>query len=96
MSMFGDGNWNKNELYSNINMFFEQGGSVVELFEVIHTVFQYGTTPKDVLQERIDKTIELLSNGVTFCENDSQGVHDKCNIAIRREKEAIHTLRGEE
>ena len=96
MSMFGDGNWNKNELYDNINMFFEQGGSIKELFEVIHTVFEYGKTPNDILQERVDKAVNLLSEGVTFCENDSQGAYDKCNIAIHREKEAVLILKGED
>lgn len=47
------------------------------------------------LKERIDKAIELLEKGIIFCENDSQGVYDKCNIAINREKKVLEILRGE-
>lgn len=48
------------------------------------------------LQDKIDKAIELLSKGVTFCENDSQGNYDICNIAINREKKVLETLKGSE
>lgn len=41
-----------------------------------------------------DKAIELLEKGITFCENDSQGVYDKCNIAINREKKVLEILKG--
>ena len=44
-------------------------------------------------KEVIDKAIEILKNGITFCENDSQGIYDKCNIAINREKEALDILK---
>lgn len=46
------------------------------------------------LKARVDAAIELLSKGVTFCENDSQGAYDVCNSAINREKKAIEILRG--
>lgn len=62
MSMFGDSNYNKNDLYDNIEYFFKEGGTIEELFDVIHTVFEYGYTPKDILQERIDKAIEYIQN----------------------------------
>lgn len=49
------------------------------------------------LETNRNEAIELLSKGVTFCENDSQGNYDICNIAINREKKAIEILeRGKE
>lgn len=39
-----------------------------------------------------DKAIEVLEKGITFCENDSQGIYDKCNIATNREKEVLDIL----
>lgn len=44
------------------------------------------------LETNRDEVIELLSKGVAFCENDSQGNYDICNIAINREKKAIEIL----
>lgn len=43
-------------------------------------------------QEIIDKAKEKLKQGITFCENDSQGIYNKCNIAINREKEILQIL----
>ena len=48
-----------------------------------------------LLHDRIDKALAILEEGVKFCENDSQGVYDKCNIAINRERKAIAALKGE-
>jgi hypothetical protein len=44
-------------------------------------------------KEVIDKAIETLEKGITFCENDSQGIYDKCNIAINREKKVLEILK---
>lgn len=44
-------------------------------------------------QEVINKAIETLEKGITFCENDSQGIYDKCNIAINREKKVLDILK---
>jgi hypothetical protein len=44
-------------------------------------------------QEVIDKAIETLEKGITFCENDSQGIYNKCNIAINREKKVLDLLK---
>lgn len=44
-------------------------------------------------KEAIDKAIETLEKGITFCENDSQGIYDKCNIAINREKKVLDILK---
>ena len=45
------------------------------------------------LETNIDEAIELLTKSFNFCENDSQGEFDICNIAINREKKAIEILR---
>lgn len=44
-------------------------------------------------QAIIDTATETLEKGITFCENDSQGIYDKCNIAINREKEVLNILK---
>ena len=44
-------------------------------------------------KEVINKAIETLEKGITFCENDSQGIYDKCNIAINREKKVLDLLK---
>lgn len=44
-------------------------------------------------KKAIDKAINTLEKGITFCENDSQGVYDICNIAINREKEILNILK---
>lgn len=44
-------------------------------------------------QAIIDKARETLEKEITFCENDSQGIYDKCNIAINREKEVLNILK---
>lgn len=44
-------------------------------------------------KEVIDKAIETLEKGITFCENDSQGIYDKCNIAINRDKRVLNILK---
>lgn len=47
-------------------------------------------------KEIIDKAKEKLKQGITFCENDSQGAYDICNIAINREKEILQILEDKE
>lgn len=44
-------------------------------------------------KEVIDKALNTLERGITFCENDSQGVYEKCNIAINREKGILDILK---
>nr|DAX84780.1 MAG TPA: hypothetical protein [Caudoviricetes sp.] len=44
-------------------------------------------------KEVIDKVIETLEKGITFCENDSQEIYDKCNIAVNREKKILDILK---
>lgn len=47
------------------------------------------------LLNRISKAITVLEEGIEFCKNDSQGVYDKCNMAIKREEKVIAILKGE-
>ena len=44
-------------------------------------------------KEVIDKATETLEKEIIFCENDSQGIYDKCNIAINREKKILDILK---
>lgn len=37
-------------------------------------------------EEVIKEAREKLKSYITFCENDSQGVHEVCNMAIRKYK----------
>lgn len=48
------------------------------------------------LEQKINKAASLLEKGITFCKNDSGGVYDTCNIAIKREQEALNILRGDD
>ena len=41
---------------------------------------------------QIIKAIELLKKSIDYCENDSGGAYDICNIAINREKEILNIL----
>lgn len=43
---------------------------------------------------QIIKAIELLKKSIDYCENDSEGALDICNIAINREKEILNILMG--
>lgn len=44
-------------------------------------------------KEVIDKVKIELEQGITFCKNDSQGIYDKCNIAINREQIMLDILK---
>lgn len=48
----------------------------------------------DKYKKIIDEAIKVLEEGITFCENDGQGIYDKCNIAIHREKSVLKILKG--
>lgn len=43
----------------------------------------------------IEKAVHELERGITFCENDSQGVYEKCNMAIHREESILKILKEE-
>ena len=47
---------------------------------------------RDLYKSVIDEARELLTQGITFCENDSQGVYEVCKITINREKKALEIL----
>ena len=47
------------------------------------------------LLNRINKAITVLEEGIEFCKNDSQGIYDKCNMAIKREEKVIAILKGD-
>lgn len=44
-------------------------------------------------KEVIDRAKTELEQGITFCQNDSQGLYDKCNIAINREQRILNILK---
>ena len=95
MSMFGDSNYNKNDLYDNIEYFFKEGETIEELFDVIHTVFEYGYTPKDILQERIDKAIEFI-NECTRDEDDEPDIDIITNLDADEVEKLLDILKGVE
>lgn len=47
-------------------------------------------------KEIIDKAIEYIEKNIHFCENDSQGAYDICNIRIASDKKLLEILKGEE
>lgn len=71
------------------NAFNELVGYYDGLKQGIEIVQQENQKYKEV----IDKAKTKLEQGITFCENDSQGVYDKCNIAINREQKILDILK---
>lgn len=67
-----------------------------ELLEKLNELVIKDTNERYVreLLNRIHKAIDELGKGIEFCENDSQGLYDKCNMAINREKKVIDILMG--
>lgn len=66
-----------------------------ELEIIINQFENHITYLEKQLQQKediINKVREELQRGITFCENDSQGVYNKCNIAINREKKVLEIL----
>lgn len=62
---------------------------------LINSLLQSLKELQEQLQQKediINKVREKLQRGITFCENDSQGIHNKCNIAINREKKVLEIL----
>lgn len=49
-----------------------------------------------ILEDRIRRAVDVLSNGVTYCENDSQLMHKTCVSTILRERKVIDILKGED
>ena len=47
------------------------------------------------LEQKINKAEYLLEKGITFCKNDSGGVYDTCNLALKRGQDILDILRGD-
>lgn len=82
---------NMNERYEYLNSQFNAINYTIKL-EKYTKYLEQQLKKKD---EVIETAIQELKQGITFCENDSQGVHDKCNIAISREKRILQILEDE-
>lgn len=46
------------------------------------------------LKRRVDEAIEHIERNLQFCENDSQGAYDVCNIRIASDRKLLKTLKG--
>lgn len=68
-------------------------GRIIDVFPISHRYIHDLEQQCKKQKEVIDKAIETLEKGITFCENDSQGIYDKCNIAINREKKVLDILK---
>lgn len=68
-------------------------GRIIDVFPVSHRYIHNLEQQVKKQKEVINKAIETLEKGITFCENDSQGIYDKCNIAINREKKVLDVLK---
>ena len=44
-------------------------------------------------KETVDRLIDMLEYDIRFCQNDSQGLYDKCNKAIKREQSILNILK---
>lgn len=80
---------NNNERYDYLCQQFNAVDYAIKLEKYTIKLQQENRKQKEI----IDKAIEQLEKGITFCENDSQGIYDKCNIAINREKEVFDILK---
>lgn len=59
------------------------------IFEYVDTLEKQSQKYKEV----IDKAKTELEQGITFCQNDSQVLYDKCSIAINREQRILDILK---
>lgn len=71
------------------------GYQINEKIENLERQVRTLTEQNKKLKSTIEKAISALERGITFCENDSQGIYEKCNIAIHREKSVLEILKGE-
>ena len=46
-----------------------------------------------IYKEVIQKAINKLEDGISFCKKDSQGLYDRCNSAILREQRILDILK---
>ena len=76
--------------------YYQTGGSYIIPVEIFNELFdEYECFKNDCQKYKkiIDKLKIELKQGITFCKNDSQGLYDKCNIAINREQIMLDILK---
>lgn len=71
------------------------GYQINEKIEDLERQVRTLTRQNQELKDVIEKAVHELERGITFCENDSQGAYEKCNIAIHREESILKILKGE-
>lgn len=71
------------------------GYQINEKIEDLERQVRTLTKQNQELKDIIEKAVYELERGITFCENDSQGAYEKCNIAIHREESILKILKGE-
>ena len=64
-----------------------------DIFDELFTETKNWKEEAHQYKEVINKAINKLEKGISFCKHDSQGVYDKCNIAILREQEILDILK---
>lgn len=57
------------------------GYQINEKIEDLERQVRALTEQNKKLKGTIEKAVHELERGITFCENDSQGAYEKCNIA---------------
>ena len=72
------------------------GYQINEKIEDLERQVRTLTKQNQELKNIIGKAIHELKKGITFCKNDSQGVYEKCNIAIHREESILKILKENE
>ena len=65
MSVFGE-NYHKNDLVDYIEIFFKEGGTIEDMFDVLKYVFEFGNTPIDKLQQELTKYKERCEKAVEY------------------------------
>lgn len=72
------------------------GYQINEKIEDLERQVRTLTRQNQELKDIIEKAVHELERGITFCENDSQGAYEKCNIAIHREESILKILKENE
>ena len=81
----GNGNWQKNELYDNVKMYFRDGGTVEGLFDVVHTAYEF----EDIPSVNLEQEIQQLKHEVEIRKEAYNSIQERIDRAVA-------VLKGEE
>lgn len=95
MSVFGE-NYQKNDLYDNIQIFFKDGGTIEEMFDVLKVIFEYGETPVDELKQQNQKYKEVINKAFEKLEKENQELKKQLGDCKNRCKNHLNNQLSED